>query len=381
MDVKRLLKEYAYQNIPLMFDDAYALGCYALQGCTGDSLAQVQSIAVLSALHNKATYRWRADGSSSAKLPQSAAPQIAGICAAIFEKDIACSEFGFLQPKIPYAMDNCGMGGDLVVTANVSTLAALIASSAGIPMCKHGSPANTDEGRYGSSDFVEVLGINTYPTKQELEACVETENFGYSEALDTRYKLIHMQTHKIAMLPHMNDVIGPITNPLDPKILSRRVLGVNHLVPPKVLAEAYQILNDRKVTNLRHGLFVRGFGDTVESGMDEVSICLGGTQVVELKDGVIREYHLDAEDFGLGPVSAASISPPQGMNKGEFSLRILKGEIGGAPLAMVLANAAMLFYLAEASSDLKECYRLAKDVHESGAAYRKACAVRMAVSA
>ncbi len=369
MNIKRILKGFAYQNLALGFEDAFALGKYALYGCEGDSeahrLAQFQSIAALCALHTKATYQ-------SDQAPE----QIAGICAAIFSNDIGKSEFGFLKPNIDYAMDNCGMGGDLIVTANVSTTAAFIAATAGIPMCKHGSPANADQGRHGSSDFVSLLGINTKASKHDVERCLEETAFAYTEALDTRYKKIHMQTHKIAMLPHMNDIIGPITNPLGPSILSRRVLGANHLISPRVLAEAYSILNSRDITNLRHGLFVRGFGDDTETGMDEVSICSKGTQVVELRDGEILEYHLSAESFGLEPVPAWMISPPDGMSKGNFSLRILRGEVSGPPLQMVLANAALLFYLAGHSHNLRDCYQIAKEVHDSGRAFEKVLTVK-----
>ncbi|HUC02129.1 MAG TPA: hypothetical protein VMA75_04505 [Candidatus Paceibacterota bacterium] len=377
MDIKHILKDHAYQNVPLTFDEAYDLGRYTLKGCNGDPLAQIQSIAALSALHNKATYAWRWNDDQSAlhghALPRSAADQIAGICAAVFEHDIAVSPSGFLHPKVSYAMDNCGMGGDLVVTANVSTLAALIASAAGIPMCKHGSPANADKGRHGSSEFVASLGIDTRADRLSVEASVEEEGFGYTEALDINYKRIHSQTHALAKLPHMNDIIGPITNPLHPQLLSRRVLGVNHLVPPHVVAEVYQILNRRGITNLQHGMFVRGFVDSKRyEGMDEISICPGGTQVTELKNGEISEYFLTAEDFGLRSVSRAEITPPVGMSKGEFSKRILSGQISGPALQMVLANAAALFYLAGRSKNLRECYDMAKGIHLQGKDFEKA---------
>ena len=381
MEIKHFLKDHAYQNIPLTFDEAYFLGLYALEGCAGNQLAQIQSIAILSALHTCSTYAWQwsevAERYHGHRLPKSAAEQIAGVCTAVFQNDIAVSQFGFLEPDVPYAMDNCGMGGDLIVTANVSTIAALIAAAAGIPMCKHGSPANADNGRHGSSDFISLLGINTYATKNEVEKCVELEGFGYTEALDVRYKRIHLQTHNVAMLPHMNDIIGPITNPLSIRLMTRRVLGVNHLVSPHVVAEAYWILNERGITNLQHGIFVRGFADSYRyRGMDEVSICEGGTQVVELRGGTIFEYHLNALDFGLSSISPAAVSPPRGMSKGDFSIGILLGKIEGAPLEMVLANAALLFYLAGRSQDLKECYEMAEAVHRDGKAHEKMVAVR-----
>ncbi|MBU4579716.1 hypothetical protein KKB43_01740 [Patescibacteria group bacterium] len=380
MNVKHLLKDHAYQNIPLNYEEAYDLGLYTLQGCKGDELAQKQSIAVLCALHTKATYAWIYDEKQEKihehRLPKNAAEQIAGICAEIFEHDIAKSEFGFVNPNVPYAMDNCGMGGDLVVTANISTIAGFIAAAAGIPMCKHGSPANADQGKYGSSDFISLIcGINNYASKKDVEKCVEQFKFGYTEACDTRYKQIHTQTHKIAMLPHMNDIIGPITNPLNPQKLTKRVLGVNHLISPKIIAEVYKILNEKGITNLQHGLFVRGFvDDDRQKGMDEVSICAGGTQVAELKNGEIKEYDLFANDFGVKTISEKAVQPIG--NKGDYSLKILQGKINSEQLSIVLANSAILFYLAERSTNLKECYKMAEETFHSGKPYKIMLAIK-----
>ncbi len=391
IDAKHLAKTHVAQNIPLNYDEAYELGCLAVDSCnividqqvSGQSLTNVtQTIALLSALHNQATYAWQYSQNAQKlhdhRLPKTAAEQIAGICVAVFNHDIANSDFGFLNPKVEYVMDNCGMGGDLIVTANISTIAGFIAAAADIPMCKHGSPANADQGHYGSSDFISLIcGINVNVSKGVMEECIAENKFGYTEALDTRYKHIHTQTHKIALIPHMNDIIGPITNPIHPHKIKRRVLGINHLMSPQTVAEAYQILNGKDVTRLEHGLFVRGFisKDSYE-GIDEVSICEGGTKVAELKNGQIREFYLYAEDFGLKPIPSEAVSPPKGVNKGEYSLQILRGEIDGPRLQIVLANASLLFYLAGHSTDLKECYRMAEKIFQSGQAYKKMLAVK-----
>jgi len=378
IDAKHLVKEHSARNIPLCFDEAYALGSYLMDACRGNSLASIQSIALLTALHNQATYIWKRNGRKTEhSLPDDSAEQIAGICAAIFEHDIAKSELGFLSPNVPFAMDNCGMGGDFVVTANVSTIAALIAAASGIPMCKHGSPANADKGRHGSSDFMDFCGIDRFASKAKVEKCVETLGFGFTEALDVRYKHIHHQTHDIAQLPHMNDIIGPITNPLSPAILTKRILGVNHLIPPVIVAKAYKVLNSKGITRLNHGLFLRGFtDDEKESGVDELSICKPGTQVAELKDGEIREYWLKAEDFGIMPIPVESISPPSGMSKGQFSAIILEGRVRTHVGQMVSANAALLFYLAGRSENLKECYLLAEDVLIGGKAHETMLSIK-----
>jgi anthranilate phosphoribosyltransferase len=365
--VKDILKQKLYQNIPLWYDEAYALGTMAVAACKdrADPVTRFQTIAALTAMHNKATYSHVGNGKTT---PFSAAEQIAGLCAAIFEEDIAKSPSGFIRPNVPLAMDNCGMGGDLVVTANVSTLAGLIAASAGIPMCKHGSPANADDGRHGSSDFIELCGINPFMSRKQIEYAVEHYNFAYSEALDTNFKLIHLQTHRYAMVPHVNDLIGPITNPTHPSIMRRRVIGVNHLVHPKVVADAYRIMNQRGVTNMERVYVVRGKIDPSSSrGFDELSICIGGNDVYVLDGNDIVGYKLDASSFELPFATLASISPPVGMSKGEFSNRILHGEETGAARDMVLANAALLFMLA--NDDImspRKAYEVAYDTLTCG---------------
>ncbi|NTV22674.1 MAG: hypothetical protein HGB03_03915 [Candidatus Yonathbacteria bacterium] len=366
IDIKHILKGHAYQNIPLTFEEAYALGEYAIKGCNGDTQAQIQSVIALSALHTKATYVWEKNPERlffhDHRLPMNAAEQIAGICAAIFKSDIATSEYGTINTHIPLIMDNCGMGGDITPTANVSTIAALIASVAGIHMCKHGSPANADTGKHGSSDFMQMLGIETFPNRDALLYCLEKECFGYTEALDTRYKIIHKQTHSFANVPHMNDIIGPITNPV---VLTRRILGVNHLISPKIVAEAYAILNKKNITVVEKSFFIRGYSS--QGGMDELSICPQGSQVAILERDNITVEEITANDFGIQSVSSADISPPKGMSKGEFSKKILYGEITGPALEMVLANAALLMHLAQNSHvSLPQCFDDARRIHASG---------------
>lgn len=359
--VNKILKHNAYQNKPLDFESAYTLGIYTLypykkclKGVFKEkpSLAEKQSIAALCALHNQETYKQKG-----------AAEQIAGIVAAIFDYDIGCSDKGFLNPNVEYAMDNCGMGGDLYRTPNVSTTAAIIAATDKIPMCKHGSPGNTDS--TGSSDFLEFCGVKLFSGKKTVEKELEKNYFAYTDALDTGYKSIHVQTHISAALAHMNDIIGPITNPLNPKLMKKRVLGVNHLIEPKTVAEAYKILNERGVTDLKHGLFVRGFvTKNREGGIDEVSTFEGGTKVAELKEGKISEYDLYAEDFGI-PIGTY-FEPPRGKEgKAQFSKDIFEGKIKNSFTDLVLANAAILEYLGKGLS-FKEGFKKAKEIMESG---------------
>lgn len=356
--VNSILKHKAYQNKPLDFETAYILGCFALlpykeafNGSVGEEekdIAEKQSLATLCSLHNTDIYK-------KAKAPE----QIAGICASIFDHDIGMSEYGFLEPQIEDCMDNCGMGGDLYRTPNVSTIAALLAAADGIPICKHGSPGNTDS--TGSSDFIKHCGVYSFPDKETVKQGLENFCFGYTDALDTGYKSIHKQTHESAGLAHMNDIIGPITNPVHPSLMKRRVLGINHLIEPKVVAETYQILNEKGITNLEKGLFVRGFVTSDrEGGIDEVSVFEGGTKVAQLEDGIIKEYDLYASDFGT-PTQKYTEPPTE---KSQYSYDILKGAVEGPSKDLILVNAAILYYLSRKCS-FQKGFREAENTLES----------------
>lgn len=358
--VNKLLKTAGYQNKHLGFDEAYLLGIFALIPHV-DSLEGtvdlpretilVQSVAALCAFHNRALYE--KNGSEE---------QIAGICAAIIDFDIGTSKIGFLDPEVTSVMDNCGMGGDLFRTPNLSTTAALIAASQGINMLKHGSPGNTDN--TGSSDFLRYCGADLFPDPAIVKSAVEGLHFGYTDALDTRYKRIHTQTHGVARLAHMNDIIGPITNPVDPNYMKKRVLGINHLIPPERVAAAYKVLNERGVTHVEQGLFVRGYADKARNGgIDEVSIMPGGTRISELKDGEIITYDLYAADFELREVSPAELNP--GEHKAEISRKILTGEVTDGKRDSVIANAAILFHL-ERGCGYAEGTSLARAALDSG---------------
>ena len=75
------------------------------------------------------------------------------------------------------AIDTCGTGGDGKNTLNISTAAALLLSSFGIKVAKHGNKSVSS--KCGSADVLEKLSININFGPKEVEASINNNNFGF----------------------------------------------------------------------------------------------------------------------------------------------------------------------------------------------------------
>src|SRR5262249_21130146 len=88
-----------------------------------------------------------------------------------------------LEPPLDLAtrqreiLDVCGTGGDRLNTFNISTTVALVASSAGITVAKHGNRAITSQA--GSADVLEALGIRIDLTPDEAAESLREQQFAF----------------------------------------------------------------------------------------------------------------------------------------------------------------------------------------------------------
>ncbi len=375
---RRILGE---EKTSLTFEEAYALGTY-LVGLGRNVLPRKLT------LNEKRMYNSRclaiAVGLQTAGLTPL---EIAGLSTAIMDHDI----LNYVCPKADNVLDNCGMGGDKILTPNVSTISLLtIANYKGIKTSKHGSPGNTDSA--GSSDFFSYLlkkrdkkkiiekkfFDNGFPTKISPEKVAELiDNYGffYTEAIDLKYKTIHLQTHFLGAVAHINDILGPITSPITPEKIKRKVIGVNHLVSPTKVAEAYRIMNKKGSTNIEKAYFIRGLG---KFGMDEFSPFPDGTEVTILNKNKIETINVFPEDFGIKPVKPVvedvfkgryiikDISPHPLKNesgaliKSRISEQLLNNDIKGSMRDLIKINMSPLLVIENKVKNFKDGADLAE---------------------
>ena len=306
----------------------------------------------------------------SVKMGRVAEVQIGGFLVGLAMKGVAEEELAAIakwmrensitvRPKVNGRLiDTCGTGGG-VLTYNVSTANAIVASAAGIPVAKHGSRSISHKS--GSADVLEALNVNIELTKEEAERLIEEVGFAFLYA-----PRFHPMMHKILGPESLLGVktvfytlVGPLINPADVKA---HVLGVYNkdLVEPvaKVLARL----------GYERALVVHGV-----DGLDEISN-VGSTLIGDVENGRVKDiYEITPEEMGVRRARLSEIAPSVDDPRcnAEIILGLLKGEILDAKRDFLLVNAAGALLVGGLVNDLKDGVELAKNVLDEGRAYRK----------
>ncbi|MBW2108488.1 MAG: anthranilate phosphoribosyltransferase, partial [Deltaproteobacteria bacterium] len=192
-------------------------------------------------------------------------------------------------------VDTCGTGGDGTNTFNVSTTTAFVVAGGGLLVAKHGNRSVSSQ--CGSADVLETLGVNLDVTPDIVETCVREVGIGFLFApkLHGAMKYAIGPRQEVGIRSVFN-VLGPLTNPANANV---QVLGVYDAELTGVLARVLKRLGSKSA------LVVYG-----EGSLDEISIT-GPTQVSELRDGTVKDYRIEPEDFGM---TRADISEIKGGN-------------------------------------------------------------------
>ena len=268
-------------------------------------------------------------------------------CIDVMKKEvipIACS---------PSAIDIVGTGGDGIGTYNISTGAAIVASSAGAVVAKHGNRALSSKS--GSADILSELGVRLDLSIEQMESCLQKINlsFLFAPLLHPAMKHVFSPRRELKIRTIFN-LLGPMVNPANVK---RGVIGVYDKRYCQLLAEAAQQLD------VEHILFV--YGD----GIDEFSVS-GINSVWEVYKGKLKYYELSCEDVGLtsSPISELLGGSPQ---ENKIALEnVLKGEKNAYSDAVVF-NAGAGLYTAGLAKSIEDGCRLAVESINSSKALSK----------
>lgn len=251
----------------------------------------------------------------------------------------------------PHLVDIVGTGGDSAGIFNVSTASAFVAAAAGAKVAKHGNRSVSSKS--GSADLLETAGVRLDLTPQEVARCVDEINLGFMFAVNHHSAMKHaIGPRKELGVRTVFNLLGPLTNPAKVPNMLLGVFDKRWLYP---VAEVMKQLG------AEHVLVVHS-----EDGLDEISIA-AQTAVAELANGVITEYTIAPEDFGLerGDLNDLTVADS------EESLALIKQALSGShPTAadMVALNAGAALYAAGIADNLQEGVTVAQDTIGSGLA-------------
>lgn len=251
-------------------------------------------------------------------------------------------------------VDIVGTGGDGANTFNISTCATFVIAAAGGKVSKHGGRSVSSKS--GSADAMEALGVNIMLSPEQIADCIRDVGIGFMFAPNHHPAMKNVApVRKELGVRTIFNILGPLTNPASaPNIL----MGVFHEDLVGIQVRALQRLG------AEHALVVYG-----RDGLDEISLG-AGTLVGELKDGMVREYEVHPEDFGLRMVGTRAFRVENPEESKAMLMGVLRGDAGPAR-DIVCLNAGAALYAANVASSIADGLQRAQAAIDSGAALRK----------
>jgi anthranilate phosphoribosyltransferase len=289
--------------------------------------------------------------------------QIAGFIVALRMKGETIDELGGLVDAMLAAaervtltsdepvVDIVGTGGDRAHTINVSTLSALVVAGAGGRVCKHGNRAASSA--TGSADLLEALGVRIDCGPDEVARCVAEAGIGFCFAPRFHPAMRHAgpPRRELGIATAFN-FLGPLANPAG---VRRLMIGV---ADPSMAERMVGVLAARGGERV---LVVHG-----DDGLDELTISTT-SQVVELRDGEVRDYTVDPKELGIAQAPTEALVGGDPATNAALARKVLDGD-AGPHRDVVCLNAGAGLVVAGMVDDLAQGLQAAQAAIDGGGA-------------
>ena len=249
-----------------------------------------------------------------------------------------------------------GTGGDGKGSFNISSMSALVASSCGQRIAKHGNRAVSSKS--GAADFFENLGINIMAKPEQTAKLIEKTNFGFLMAQVYHSAMrFAAPVRKVLGVKTIMNILGPLLNPA---CAEYEVLGVYSPALLKDYAKAAKALGAKRVMVV-----------CSRDGYDEISP-LVPTDVYQIdENGNENQYVIKPENFGITGCNEDELMGGSGKENADLALEVLKGGGRKTIKAAVGLNTAAVLYLSGKARTLKDGYNMAIEAIDSGKALKK----------
>lgn len=221
------------------------------------------------------------------------------------------------------AVDIVGSGGDPIGVINVSSIAAMVVSAAGVPVIKHGNRAASSKS--GANDVLTALGINISLEPDRVARVFAEIGVTYINAMvfHPGFRNAGPVRQELA-IPTIFNVLGPLCNPARPEA---NALGMSN---PARIPLAVGLFQQRGAT----ALVYRG-----EDGIDKITTT-GHSKVFEVSRGSVTEHDFDPREVGFTYSSIDDIRGGSPEENAALARTVLAGEKNAARDIILLNSAA-----------------------------------------
>ncbi|MGN0316586.1 MAG: anthranilate phosphoribosyltransferase [Lachnospira sp.] len=244
-----------------------------------------------------------------------------------------------------------GTGGDGSNSINISTIASIITSAAGIPVAKHGNRAASS--KCGTADCLEALGVKIDAAPARMAQILKDDNicFLFAQKYHPAMRFVGSVRKEIGIRTLFN-CLGPLANPAG---ASMQLFGVyeKELVEP--LAHVLRNLG------VKRAMTVYGM-----DCIDEISLS-APTYICEFKGDEFKTYEITPEQFGFERCDKSALEGGTPQENAQIVRDILDGATG-PKTDVVLLNAGAAIYLASDGITMEQGIEKARQIISSGKA-------------
>jgi anthranilate phosphoribosyltransferase len=266
-------------------------------------------------------------------------------------REVILAHSHLIKPKVSGPLiDNCGTGGDMVNSFNISTAASIIASASGISVAKHGN--RSASGLCGSADFFENVGFNLETEEQAIIETLERNGFSFLFAPKFHPDLKRLSAiRKQLGFKTVFNIIGPLCNPCTN--ITGQVIGISD---PKFFDLLSNMMTESR---LREIILVHS-----SDGMDELSNTSSNI-MLRIKSGKIEREEVNPTLVNLKIVKRDQIQITSVADSVKSTLETIYGRSTDAKQDIVALNVAIALIAGGKVSEINDGIKMARELVKS----------------
>jgi len=256
-------------------------------------------------------------------------------------------------------IDTCGTGGDTIRSFNISTAAAIVASSAGCKVAKHGN--RSFSGLCGSADFLEHVGLDLNSTPITVSEAIEQTGIGflYSPKFHPAMRNTASARKTIGTRSVFN-IVGPLSNPCTN--LCGQVIGV---FEPSLLDTITNAMQRGADGDGNEVMIVHAY-----DGFDELSNTCEN-DIVWIIGKQVKRIRLHPKVVNMQVAKPEQLIVHSKEDSIRDTLRVIYGIAPQEKEDIVVLNASAALVIGKVARDFKEGVQIARWAIKEGKSQRK----------